>query len=142
MPMVGLLKHDKPVESHQIMSAKTANSVRSMLEQVVSREGTALKASVSGYRVAGKTGTVKKIGARGGYTDSQYLALFAGMAPATDPKLVMVVMIDEPSAGAYYGGAVAAPVFSTVMEGALRTLNIPPDQEQPNTVIVAKDGAI
>lgn len=142
IPMVGLLKHDKPVESHQIMSAKTAASVRSMLENVVSREGTALKASVAGFRVAGKTGTVKKIGAHGGYSDNNYLALFAGMAPASDPKLVMIVMIDEPSAGQYYGGAVSAPVFSSVMEGALRLLNIPPDQEAQNPLVAVKDGTI
>jgi len=142
MPMVGLLKRDKPVESHQIMSAKTANNVRSMLENVVSKEGTAFKASVSGFRVAGKTGTVKKIGAHGGYTNSQYLGLFAGMAPASDPKLVMVVMIDEPSAGEYYGGAVAAPVFASVMEGALRLLNVPPDQEVPTPAPDGKGGTI
>lgn len=142
MPMVGLLKRDKPVESHQIMSAKTANNVRSMLENVVSREGTALKASVSGFRVAGKTGTVKKIGAHGGYTASQYLGLFAGMAPASNPKLVMVVMIDEPSTGEYYGGVVAAPVFATVMEGALRLLNIAPDQEVPTPATDEKGGTI
>jgi len=142
IPMVGLLKHDKPVESHRIMSAKTANSVRSMLENVVSRDGTALKASIAGFRVAGKTGTVKKIGAHGGYTDNKYLALFAGMAPASDPRLVMIVMIDEPSAGAYYGGAVSAPVFSSVMEGALRLLNIPPDQEEQSPMVATKDGVI
>ena len=142
IPMVSLLKHDKPVESHRIMSAKTANSVRSMLENVVSRDGTALKASIAGFRVAGKTGTVKKIGAHGGYTDNKYLALFAGMAPASDPRLVMIVMIDEPSAGAYYGGAVSAPVFSSVMEGALRLLNIPPDQEEQNPLVAIKDGVI
>lgn len=141
LPMVGLLKRDKPVESHQIMSAKTATNVRSMLEGVVSKEGTALKASVAGFRVAGKTGTVKKLGAHG-YTASQYLALFAGMAPASDPKLVMVVMIDDPSAGDYYGGVVSAPVFSSVMEGALRLLNIPPDQELPSPTLAGKDGAI
>ena len=142
IPMVGLLKREKPVESHQIMSAKTAGSVRSMLENVVSREGTALQASISGFRVAGKTGTVKKIGAHGGYTDNSYLALFAGMAPASDPKLVMIVMIDEPSAGAYYGGTVSAPVFSSVMEGALRLLNVPPDQQAENPLVAVKDGAI
>ncbi len=142
MPMIGLLKRDKPVESHRIMSAKTANSVRSMLENVVSRDGTALKASIAGFRVAGKTGTVKKIGAHGGYTDNKYLALFAGMAPASDPRLVMIVMIDEPSAGAYYGGAVSAPVFSRVMEGALRLLNIPPDQEEQSPMVATKDGVI
>ena len=142
LPMVGLLKRDKPVESHKIMSPKTASNVRSMLESVVSKEGTALKASVAGFRVAGKTGTVKKIGAHGGYSASQYLGLFAGMAPASDPKLVMVVMIDEPSAGEYYGGAVAAPVFASVMEGALRLLNIPPDQEAPPPAAPGKGGAI
>ncbi len=142
MPMVGLLKRDKPAETHKIMSAKTAISVRSMLENVVSREGTAMKASINGFRVAGKTGTVKKTSAHGGYTDSLYLSLFAGMAPASDPKFVMVVMIDEPSAGAYYGGAVAAPVFSSVMEGALRLLNIPPDQNVQAPMLAAKDGEI
>lgn len=142
MPMVGLLKRDKPVETHRIMSAKTANSVRTMLEQVVTREGTALKASVPGFRVAGKTGTVKKTGASGGYAESLYLSLFAGMAPASKPKLVMVVLIDEPSAGEYYGGAVAAPVFSSVMEGALRLLNIPPDQEENAPLLAKEDGAI
>jgi len=139
IPMVSLLKRDTPVETHRIMSAKTANSVRSMLENVVSRDGTALKASIAGFRVAGKTGTVKKIGAHGGYTDNKYLALFAGMAPASDPRLVMIVMIDEPSAGAYYGGAVSAPVFSSVMEGALRSLNIPPDQEEQPSLVAIKD---
>ena len=84
---------------------------------------------------------MKKIGAHGGYTDNSYLALFAGMAPASDPRLVMIVMIDEPSAGEYYGGAVSAPVFSTVMEGALRLLNITPDQEIPPLVAI-KDGII
>lgn len=128
IPMVSLLKRDKPAETHRIMSEKSARTVLGMLEQVVTREGTALKASVPGYRIAGKTGTVKKTGARG-YQESAYLSLFAGMAPASDPKLVMVVLIDEPSAGEYYGGAVAAPVFSSVMEGALRQLNIPPDQD-------------
>ena len=138
MPMVGLVKRedDKAPEMHRIMSAATANSVRSILESVVSREGTALKASVPGFRVAGKTGTVKKIGARG-YEESVYMSLFAGMAPASDPRLVMVVMIDEPSAGEYYGGAVAAPVFSSVMEGALRMMNVAPDQELPAPVITA-----
>jgi len=103
--------------------------VRTMLEEVVTREGTALKAAIPGFRVAGKTGTVKKSGV-GGYSSSLYMSVFAGMAPASKPRLVMVVMVDEPSAGEYYGGAVAAPVFSSVMEGALRLLNIAPDQEE------------
>jgi cell division protein FtsI (penicillin-binding protein 3) len=140
MPMVSLVKRDKPPELHRIMTAKTANSVRTMLEAVVTREGTALKAGIPGFRVAGKTGTVKKMGARG-YTASKYLSLFAGMAPASDPKLVMIVLIDEPTAGEYYGGLVAAPVFSSVMEGALRLLNIPPDREDTAQLMAQRDGA-
>jgi cell division protein FtsI (penicillin-binding protein 3) len=140
MPMVALLKRDKPAESHRIMSIKTANTVRTMLESVVTREGTALKAAIPGFRVAGKTGTVKKTGARG-YEESAYLSFFAGMAPASKPRLVMIVMIDEPGAGEYYGGAVAAPVFSSVMEGALRLLNIAPDQDS-GIQTALQDGAI
>ena len=136
LPMVGLLKRDRPAERHNIMSAHTAVTVRTMLERVVTREGTALKASIPGFRVAGKTGTVKKIGANG-YEKAAYLSVFAGMVPASKPKFVMVVMIDEPSAGEYYGGAVAAPVFSAVMEGALRFLNIEPDQEEETPALIA-----
>ncbi len=110
-----------PVFSHRVIQ-----QVRHMMERVVSREGTALKASVPGYRVAGKTGTVRKSIA-GGYAEDRYLALFAGMAPASDPRLVMVVVIDEPRAGEFYGGEVAAPVFAKVMAGALRLLAVPPD---------------
>jgi cell division protein FtsI (penicillin-binding protein 3) len=138
MPMVGVLKRDGSTETHQIMSAGAARSVRTMLEQVVTREGTALKASIPGFRVAGKTGTVKKSSATGGYTESLYLSVFAGMAPASNPRLVMVVMIDEPSAGEYYGGAVAAPVFSSVMEGALRQLNVAPDQKETVPLFAAE----
>jgi cell division protein FtsI (penicillin-binding protein 3) len=141
MPMVTLLKRDKPAETHRIMSAKTANAVKTMLESVVTREGTALKAAIPGFRVAGKTGTVKKTGARG-YEDSVYMSLFAGLAPASKPKLVMIVMLDEPGAGEYYGGAVAAPVFSTVMEGALRLLNISPDQDSAPVMTAEREGTI
>jgi cell division protein FtsI (penicillin-binding protein 3) len=138
MPMVGVLKRDGSTETHAIMSAGTAANVRTMLEQVVTREGTALKASIPGFKVAGKTGTVRKSSGRGGYAESLYLSVFAGMAPASSPRLVMVVMIDEPSAGEYYGGAVAAPVFSTVMEGALRHLNIAPDQKETVPLFAAE----
>lgn len=137
MPMVSLVKRNNSPELHRIMSAQTAGGVRAMLEQVVSREGTALKAAIPGFRVAGKTGTVKKSGV-GGYSSSRYLSVFAGMAPASKPRLVMVVMIDEPSAGEYYGGAVAAPVFSRVMEGALRLLNIAPDQGDIMPILAAQ----
>jgi cell division protein FtsI (penicillin-binding protein 3) len=137
MPMVSLVKRNKSPELHRIMSVQTAGGVRAMLEQVVTREGTALKAAIPGFRVAGKTGTVKKSGV-GGYSSSRYLSVFAGMAPVSKPRLVMVVMIDEPSAGEYYGGAVAAPVFSRVMEGALRLLNIAPDQGDIMPILAAQ----
>lgn len=134
MPMASLTRLEGDVETHRIMSPKTAASVRAMLEKVVSREGTAIQAAIPGYRVSGKTGTVKKLGARG-YTTSKYIGVFAGMAPASNPRLVMVVMIDEPSAGEYYGGVVSAPVFSRVMQESLRILNIAPDQ--PDAPLIA-----
>jgi cell division protein FtsI (penicillin-binding protein 3) len=111
----------------RVMSASTAQTVRRMLESVVSREGTAPKAAVPGYRVSGKTGTAKKSIA-GGYAKDRYQALFAGIIPASAPRLAMVVMIDEPSAGDYYGGLVAGPVFAEVMAGAMRLLNVAPDR--------------
>jgi len=101
---------------------------------VVSKEGTAFQAAIPGFRVAGKTGTVKKIGAHG-YSGNLYNAVFAGIAPASNPRFVTVVMIDEPSAGEYYGGVVAAPVFSKVMEESLRLMNVAPDD--PITPIMA-----
>jgi cell division protein FtsI (penicillin-binding protein 3) len=97
-----------------------------LLEGVVTPDGTGLRASIPGYSVAGKTGTAWKSTA-GGYATDRYLAVFGGVAPASNPRLAAVVMIDEPSAGQYYGGDVAAPVFAGVVGGALRLLAIPPD---------------
>ncbi len=119
--------HDvRAAEEHRVMPAGIAREVRAMLEQAVGPDGTAPGARVPGYRVAGKTGTVHKAEA-GGYSDSKYLSVFAGMAPASDPRVVMVVLVDEPGSGKYYGGQVAAPVFSRVMAGVLRLLAVPPD---------------
>lgn len=130
MPMVHLVKQENALQlPARVMSRKTAKTVREMLELVVSREGTAVRASVPGFRIAGKTGTVKKVGARG-YSGYRHLAVFAGMAPASRPRIVMVVVVDEPQTGDYYGGLVAAPVFSSVMDRVLRLLGIQPDQEQ------------
>ncbi len=109
------------------LSERSLKQVSKMMQTVVSDGGTAPKAAVRGYKVAGKTGTVKKASKHGGYTKKKYAAVFAGFAPASDPKLAIVVMIDEPSNGVYYGGLVAAPAFSEVMSGALRLLNIDPD---------------
>ena len=112
----------------RVMRGSVARTVVKMLEAVVSREGTAPLAAVPGYRVAGKTGTAKKSVA-GGYAEDKYLSLFAGLAPASNPRLVMVVMINEPGGKDYYGGLVAAPVFSKVMSDALRILNVAPDDD-------------
>lgn len=114
------------ITARRVLSKNVAKQVRTMMEAVVKPGGTGKLASVIGYRVAGKTGTVHK-STRGGYAEDRYLSIFAGMAPASDPKLVMVVMIDEPKQGQYYGGQVAAPVFSKVMDGSLRLLNLAPD---------------
>jgi cell division protein FtsI (penicillin-binding protein 3) len=113
------------VERH-VMSAKTAKIVLEMMEQVVGPKGTAQLAAVPGYRVGGKTGTAKKSSA-GGYDKDNYLSVFAGVAPISDPRLVMAVIVDEPTQNGYYGGTVAAPVFQEVMSNALRILDIAPD---------------
>jgi cell division protein FtsI (penicillin-binding protein 3) len=113
-----------------VISAETARSVVEMMEQVVTREGTGLLASVAGYKVAGKTGTTRKFKV-GGYSDDRYTSLFAGVAPATNPRLSVVVVIDDPSAGQYYGGMVAGPVFSQIVADAARILAIPPDAISP-----------
>jgi len=97
-----------------------------MLELVVKAGGTAPRARIMGYRVAGKTGTAHKLDG-GGYAGDRYVSSFVGMAPASAPRLLVAVMIDEPSAGEYYGGVVAAPVFSQVMSEALHMLAIPHD---------------
>jgi len=115
------------VEGQRVMSAETAREVRKMMQRVVSDKGTAKRASVANYSVAGKTGTVHKFIA-GGYAEDRYLSIFAGMIPADEPELVMVVMIDEPRNGEHFGGLVAAPVFSKVMSGAMRLLDIAPDK--------------
>lgn len=125
-PPVTFLRTDKPAPGRRVLSAGIARQVRAMLESVVTREGTGLNARVPGYRVAGKTGTVHKSTA-GGYAEDRYVAVFAGIAPASRPRLALVVMVNEPSNGQYYGGQVAAPVFARVMAGALRLLDIPPD---------------
>jgi cell division protein FtsI (penicillin-binding protein 3) len=97
-----------------------------MLEHVITKEGTAYQARVEGYRVAGKTGTVKKATA-GGYSEDKYLSVFVGMAPASNPRFVIAIVVDEPTTGQYYGGLVAAPAFSKVMAGALRVYGVEPD---------------
>jgi cell division protein FtsI (penicillin-binding protein 3) len=132
---VSLLRQDKAAQGRQVMSANTASALLGMLESVVQAGGTGTRASIPFYRVAGKTGTVHKLSA-GSYQDDQYLALFAGLAPASNPRVVAVVVIDEPKGAEYYGGEVAAPVFSTVVAGALRLMNVSPDAVTPTERVV------
>ncbi len=131
---VTLVKRDAPAEATRVISPATALAVRKMLELVVQPGGTAPRAQVTGYRVAGKTGTAHKVDGAG-YAPDKYVASFVGFAPASDPRLIIAVMIDEPGAGQYYGGAVAGPVFSAVMAGALRQLAVKPDAPLDNIVL-------
>ncbi len=133
---ITLLRRDTPVDGSRVVSPGTARTVRAMLETVVQPGGTAVRAQVMGYRVAGKTGTAHKL-AGATYAPDRYVSSFVGMAPASDPRLLVAVMIDEPEAGEYYGGIVAAPVFSAVMSEALRMLSVPPDA--PLTIVKPAD---
>lgn len=121
----------------RVISEKTAREMRAMLEMVTSPTGTAPKAQVPSYRVAGKTGTAHKV--VGGKYANKYVASFVGFAPASNPRIIIAVMVDEPSNGMHYGGDVAAPIFSTVAANALRSMNIAPDSSVTN-IIIPTDG--
>jgi cell division protein FtsI (penicillin-binding protein 3) len=123
---ISLVAMDGPAEGDQILSVDSATAVRRMLEEVVRPGGTGTKAAVTGYRIAGKTGTAWK-SAAGGYSKDKYISIFAGLAPASDPQLAAVVVIDEPGGELYYGSDVAAPVFAAIMSESLRLLAVPPD---------------
>ncbi|MEO7917341.1 MAG: penicillin-binding protein 2, partial [Dokdonella sp.] len=122
---------DNPNPEKQIVEPHVADEMITMMETVISPQGSGLRAAVPNYRVAGKTGTSRRY-TKGGY-ENRYISLFAGIVPASNPRLVGVVVIHDPGSGkggAYYGGVVSAPVFSKVMDGALRLLNVPPDNVQ------------
>jgi len=123
---VSLEKRAAPPAGQPVVEPGTARAVRSMLELAVQPGGTGPRAQIMGYRVAGKTGTAHKQ-ENGAYAADKYVSSFVGLAPASNPRLVVAVMIDEPSAGEHFGGTVAAPVFAAVMAGALRILGVPPD---------------
>ena len=110
----------------QVISAKTAIQMREMLELVTQTGGTATNAQTMGYRVGGKTGTAHKVEGKG-YATNKYRGFFVGMAPMSAPRIVVAVMVDEPSTGGYYGGIVAAPAFANIVAGTLRTMNVLPD---------------
>ncbi len=130
---ISLLKQTIPVMGQRVISRHTALAMSNMLEMATKPGGTAPLAQISGYRIAGKTGTAHKL-IDGQYANKRYISTFVGYAPASNPRLIIAVMIDEPSAGKYFGGAVAAPVFNKVMAGALRIMNIPPDAPANNVV--------
>lgn len=123
---VSFLRVDQPVAGERVLDDRVGRQLVHMLESVIGPDGTGERASIPGYRVAGKTGTAWKSTA-GGYNTDRYLGVFGGVAPATNPRLAAIVTIDEPSAGKYYGGDVAAPVFAGVVGGALRLLAVAPD---------------
>lgn len=122
------LLHGTPQEKgEQVIDETTANQVLAMLEAVLGNEGTGKQARIPGFRVAGKTGTAR-IAGKNGYKDKRHIASFVGIAPVSNPRLVVVVVIHEPTRNSYYGAAVAAPLFAQVMSGSLRILDVPPDK--------------
>jgi cell division protein FtsI (penicillin-binding protein 3) len=135
---VSLLAVEQAPPGEQVISVNTAQELTDMLEAVVSPPGTGQRAHVRNYHIAGKTGTTQKSGV-GGYNADRHGAIFAGFAPASRPRLVVVVMIDEPQGAAYYGGDIAAPVFANIVSGALRVLAVPPDAlPAPPLTVVAQ----
>ena len=126
LPLSLTRRQAPPAAGKRVFSVETAREMREMLELATGPGGTAPRAQVPGYRVAGKTGTARKLEG-GRYTTAKYVSSFVGFAPVSNPRLIVAVMIDEPSAGHYYGGTVAAPVFAQVTEGALRSLGVAAD---------------
>ena len=126
MPQLTALRREGVAPGKRVMSEREAAQVLGMMEKVTHEGGTAPMARVAGYRIAGKTGTAHKY-VNGSYDGKMYISSFVGLAPASDPRLVVAVMLDEPNAREYYGGLIAAPVFSKVMAGALRFMALPPD---------------
>ncbi|MBV0932690.1 peptidoglycan D,D-transpeptidase FtsI family protein [Marinobacterium weihaiense] len=138
MRPVTLLKREQPTDGTRVMPPGVAPQVLEMLETVIGPRGTGRRAAVEGYRVGGKTGTVHKASG-GGYAEDKYVSVFTGVAPISNPRLVIAVMVDNPKGQEYYGGLVAAPIFSRIAAGALRLLNVPPDRwpEPPDSSQVA-----
>jgi cell division protein FtsI (penicillin-binding protein 3) len=128
LPPVSLLALDAPPERERVLAPETAHALLRMMQAVVSPAGTGMRAAVANYTVAGKTGTAWiSDSVVGGYSGDRYTAVFGGIAPATDPRLVAVVVINDPQGAEFYGGDIAAPVFANIVRGALRLLAVPPD---------------
>lgn len=126
MPLTFLKREPQELDGERVLSVPVARKVRAMMETVTHEGGTATLAQVPGYRVAGKTGTAYKL-VGGRYSTDSYISSFVGMAPASDPRLIIAVMIDDPRGNAHYGGVVAGPVFAQVMAASLRQLRVSPD---------------
>jgi cell division protein FtsI (penicillin-binding protein 3) len=132
MPLSFLRREPQEITGTRVFSPAVAREVRAMMEAVTQEGGTGLRTRVPGYRVAGKTGTAHKL-VDGRYAPDRYLSSFVGLAPASNPRLIIGVVIDEPSGGVYYGGSVAGPVFAQVMAASLRQLGLPPDAPETAT---------
>lgn len=126
MPQISFVKTDEAGIGERVITSAVASELRTMLESVVSEEGTGRRAKIPGYRVAGKTGT-SHLSQAGGYAEDRYVSIFAGFAPVSDPRFAAVVVVHDPTAGQHFGGLVAAPIFSSVMGSALRLSGIEPD---------------
>jgi cell division protein FtsI (penicillin-binding protein 3) len=134
---ITLVATDRPPENVRVMDAQLTAKVRTMLKTAASDQGTGSRAMIDGYSVGGKTGTLHKVKAGGGYDQHRYMSAFAGLAPVDEPRLVTIVVIDEPRDGDYFGGLVAAPVFSEVTGSALRLLQVTPDAMSAERNIVS-----
>ena len=131
---LSIVKPDEPVESERVISEHATQQVLRMMESVIQEGGSAQKASVPGYRVAGKTGTSRKANANG--YGEEYVNIFAGVAPVSDPQLAVVILINEPKGELYYAGQTAAPVFAKIMAASLQMLNVPPDDKTVSSIAV------
>jgi cell division protein FtsI (penicillin-binding protein 3) len=132
MTPLSLIKTDKAPEATQVIPEDVAKTMQSMLQQVIEAPRGVYRAQVPAYHVGGKSGTARKTSAGvKGYAENSYRSLFAGFGPMSDPRYAVVVVIDEPSKAGYFGGLVSAPVFSKVMSGTLRLMNITPDNLPP-----------
>jgi cell division protein FtsI (penicillin-binding protein 3) len=134
MPLSFLKREPQEIVGERVFSPAVARKVRAMMETVTQEGGTGMRTRVPGYRVAGKTGTAHKL-VDGRYASDLFLSSFVGMAPASNPRLIIGVVIDEPSGGVYYGGSTAGPVFAQVMAASLRQLAVPPDAPETTTQV-------
>lgn len=137
MPLSFLRREPQEIVGERVFSPAVAREVRAMMEAVTQEGGTGMRTRVPGYRVAGKTGTAHKL-VDGRYAPDRYLSSFVGLAPASNPRLIIGVVIDEPSGGVYYGGSVAGPVFAQVMAASLRQLGLPPDAPETATHVTER----